>query len=164
MTRRQLRRRARRYPVLTVAVVLVGLVLVANIAAHLAALVILAAAVAGGYAIGRNRRPAVRAATRSGPAPVQPSAPAATSANTRPGPPDQSARLAALTAERDQLAAEAADLRRRLEDARRSAEMAWDAAAERPPVRHAEPGDAGGKRATLLAQPLSGARPLGNAR
>jgi hypothetical protein len=137
--------------------VLVGLVLAASVAAHLAGLVILAAVA---YYAGRNRRAAGRATARRGPALVQPAKPAATSANTRPGPLDHAARLAALTAERDQLAAEAAHLRCQLDGARASAEAAWDAAAERPPVSHTEPGNAGGKRAALLADPFGGARPL----
>jgi hypothetical protein len=147
VTRRQLRRHARRHPILAAVAVLVGLVLAVSIAEHLAALVVLAAIAAGAYAIGRNRRPAT---ARTGPAPVQPARPVATSADTRPGPLDRSA----------QLAAEIADLRRQLADARASAEAAWDAAAERPPVHHAEPGDTGGKRTALLADPLGGARPL----
>jgi hypothetical protein len=148
--------------------VLVGLVLAVTVAAHLASLVVAGVALAAGYALGHRSRPAASSypAARTGPAPVQHARPVATSANTWSGPVDRSAaqlgQLAALTAQRDQLAAEVADLRGRLEDARLSAEMAWDAAAERPPVRHAEPGDADGMRAALLAQPLSGARPLGS--
>ena len=160
MTRRQLRRHSRRHPIAAAVVVLVGLVLAGSVAAHLADLILLAAIGAGGYALGRNRRPAARATGRRGPALVQPAAPATTWSNSWPGPRDHSAQLATLTAERDQLGAEVADLRRQLADARASAEAAWDAAAERPPLRLVEPDNAGGKRSALLADPLGGARPL----
>jgi hypothetical protein len=59
-------------------------------------------------------------------------------------------------AQRDQLGATVADLERQLADARQSAELAWDAAAERPPAD--QPGS--DRRADLLADAYSGARPL----
>jgi hypothetical protein len=66
-------------------------------------------------------------------------------------------RLAAVEAERDQLRREVAALRIELATARESAEMAWDAAADRPP------GPAPGRdtaAARLLAERMSGVRPL----
>jgi len=71
--------------------------------------------------------------------------------------------LARVTAERDQLGAQVADLARQLAEARDSAHAAWDAAARPPPRPDPEPepdDDTGGRRAALLAQPLSGVRPL----
>ena len=53
-----------------------------------------------------------------------------------------------------------------LADARESAAMAWDAAAEQPPRRPADVGPAddlaAARRRRLLDDPLSGARPLGH--
>lgn len=89
MTRRQLGRRVRRHPIL--AAVVVALVVVVGIADHLGALVLIAAAAAGAYALGRRERGGA------------------------------AGQLATLAAERDQLGAEVGDLRRQLADARAAA-------------------------------------------
>jgi hypothetical protein len=66
-------------------------------------------------------------------------------------------RLAEVQAERDELRREVGGLRIELAAARESAEMAWDAAADRPPTP--APGrDAAAAR--LLAERMSGVRPL----
>lgn len=132
------RRHARRHPIAAAVVVLVGLVAVVSIAAHLAGLVILAAVGAGGYALGRwHTRP---------PANARSLAQLNRHLNAR-----LDATQAKLEAEID-----------RADRAEESARQARDTAAECPWQHwHAEPSDVGGKRAALLAQPLSGARPLG---
>lgn len=91
MSRRQLRRHARRHPTLAVVALAVALVVVVGIAEHLGALVILAAVGAGAYALGRRERTGL------------------------------AGQLAALGTERDQLGAEVGDLRRQLADARTAA-------------------------------------------
>ena len=165
VTRRQLRRHARRHPALTVAVVLVGLVLVLSIAAHLAGLVILAAAVGGGYLAGRRSRPSASGRPPM-PAPVR--APAPRPAPSRPSlaAAPQWWQLAEAGGTRPeagrQLAearAEITRLRAGLADARASAAAAWDAAAERPPSAPAGRGPAP-RREALLAAPCSGVRSL----
>jgi hypothetical protein len=156
---RQLRRHARRHPALAAAVVLVGLVLVLSIAAHLAGLVILAAAVGGGYLAGRRSRPAATA---------RPARPAPRPAPSRPSPAaaPQWWQLAEADGTRHepgrQLAAARAEITRlhaELADARASAAAAWDAAAERPPSAPAGHGPASHREA-LLAAPRSGVRSL----
>lgn len=68
------------------------------------------------------------------------------------------AALDQLGRERDQLAETIARLETQLADARASADLAWDAAAERPPAAQ-QPADSD-RRSTLLADARSGARPL----
>jgi hypothetical protein len=63
-----------------------------------------------------------------------------------------------LAAGQDQVNAKIAELERQLAEARQSAELAWDAAAERPPA--APSGSDSDRRADLLADAYSGARPL----
>lgn len=185
MTRRQRRRRARRHPVLAAAAVFVALVVLAAAVRDARSVVMLGAVTAGIiYLYGRRARPAPRPVGRPAGRPVprpMPSAPvpaaafdgerdrlAAELVSVRAELARAQASIADVrtgaAAERDQLRAEVADLRRQLADARASAEAAWDAAAERPPVRHAEYDDAGGQRAALLADPLGGARPLAGTR
>jgi hypothetical protein len=151
---------------------------------HAAGLVLLAVLAAVAVAVARRRaRPAARPAVRTGPAPVQPAAPAATwprAGSWTAGPDAQlaaerersarhlagivaerdqaSQRLTAVMAERDQLAARAVDLERQLLAAQDAAHAAWDASASVPP-RPAPVRD-DDARARLLADPLSGARPL----
>lgn len=182
-------RRSRRQPALLAAGLLVALWLTLAIAHVLGWLLLTAAIAAGAYLAGRKHGEAPRSS--AGPAPVQRVTRDATSADTAPrtaGPAAAEARLASVTAERDQLAARAADLSRQLADAgthRRQlaeerarlarrvtdqarqitdlteiAHAAWDAAASVTPRPPAEPRDADGRRGALLADPLSGARPL----
>jgi hypothetical protein len=120
------------------------------------------------YVEKQARRPAARGATRPLPptpySPTPPTWPLSTGPSSTPPP------IPGMVpaAERDQLATELAKARAELArtqadlaGARASAQAAWDAAADRPPASRAGPVDTDGKRAALLAQPLSGARPLG---
>lgn len=179
MTTRRRSRRTRRPPVL-LAAGLVLVLLVADAALHVVGWLLLTAAIgAGAYLAGRR--------SSTGPAPVQPVTRHAASADAGSWTAGPAAQLAAVIAERDQLAARVVDLSRQLADAgtqRRQladerarlarqvtdqarqigdlteiAHAAWDAAASTTPRPPAEP-DPGGRRAALLADPLSGARPL----
>jgi hypothetical protein len=153
---------ARRHPGLTIAAAILAAAILAAaiLAASGAALVILAAAVAAGYAIGRAARP-----LPARPLPARPDA--AT-------PPELAGHAAWLAAECTRLhagwtraAAYAtwADARiTRLAAAaeadRESAMRARDQAADRPPASHIPTADAAAIRCRLLADPMSGARPL----
>jgi hypothetical protein len=153
MTARRRFRRTHHRPALLAAGLLVALV-VADAALHVLGWLLLTAAIAAGaYLAGQHRRAA-------GPRPVQAVTRAATSADTNSRTAGPAVQLGRVTAERDQLAAEAADLRRQLAAAVDAAHAAWDAAASITPQPPAEPHDTGGKRAALLADPRSGARPL----
>jgi hypothetical protein len=77
------RRRARRHPALLAAGLALGVVVGLAVLHMLGWLLVTAGLAAGAYAIGRNRRPVVRATTtRTGPAPVHGVTPAATSSNS----------------------------------------------------------------------------------
>lgn len=176
MTRRQLRRRARRHPILAAAAVLLALVVLGGVLRDAEGLVILAAIGAVAWYAGSRSRPVARAVTRPlPPAPVPAAAwngerdrLAAELVSVRAELARAQAALADVragaAAERGQLAARAADLARQLADARASASAAWDAAAERPPSRRVSDDTLplavlGAEQ--LAATPMSGARPLG---
>jgi outer membrane murein-binding lipoprotein Lpp len=141
MTGRRTRRARGHHPVVLLVCAVVALT-VGRVVLHLIGLAVVAAAIAGAaYLAGQRARPVARATvTRSDPA--------------------GTAQLASLGAERDQLAAQVADLTRQLADAREAAHAAWDAAASVPPrkARHAT------GRAQLLDDPLAGAHELGGPR
>jgi hypothetical protein len=141
---------------------------VAALVARVWPLLVVAAVVAAGYRA--RRRPAARSLS------PRPGTPAARQAR-----PD----LAAVAADRDRLAAEVAEVRAdrdrlaaEVAEAREVARLAWDAAASAVPRCHScrRPLDDAGEcpaacgdgppepRAALLADPRSGARPLGGAR
>lgn len=145
MTRHRSRRARGHHPVVLFVCAIVALA-VGRAVLHLIGLAVVAVVVAGvAYLAGQRTRPVARV----------------TSARTSPAP---VAQLASLGAERDQLRAEAADLRRQLADARASAEAAWDASAGRAPSRRVT-GDTTPLDvldAEKLGQtPMSGARSLG---
>jgi len=125
-------------PLLAVAAAALGALALVDVLAHVWP-VLLAAAVLGAYAPGRRR--------------------------AIPSPRPERERQAD-GAERERLAAEVDRLTAELDGARESAALAWDAAAEQPP-RPADVGPAddlaAARRRRLLADPLSGARPLGGA-
>jgi hypothetical protein len=150
-TARRRSRRTRHHAGLLAAGLVVALWLMLAIAHVLGWLLLTAAIAAGAYLAGRRA---------SGPAPVQRVTRAASSADADSRTAGPAAQLAAVTAERDQLAAEAADLRRQCAAAVDAAHAAWDASASVTPRPPAEPPDADGTRAALLADPRSGARPL----
>lgn len=116
-------------------------------------LLVVAAVVAVVYLAGRWRR----ARPRVGRAPVR-------LIESRPVADDRQAALEAdnarLRAEIEQLRRQATDLRRQVAEAAAARDAAWDAAASVPPR---QPRNAPG-RDHLLADPLSGARPIGGGR
>jgi hypothetical protein len=173
VTRRQLRRRARRHPILATLAMLAGLALLVGpvvlgaVLRDVLSLVILAAVGVGGYYTGKRSRPVARARMRTAPAREI----TAERDQLRRDLGTLTRQLAGTRGELDQASAagrqlladctaDMGRLRAELGSARASAQAAWDAAAERPPARRTDPGDAGGKRAAILGDPCSGARPL----
>jgi hypothetical protein len=152
-TARRRSRRTRHHPV-SLAAGLLALLLLLALGHAIGWLVLTAAIAAGAYALGQRRRGQAPPRTVIVPDASPRLAEAEAERDQLRG------QLARVTAERDQLGAAAADLRRQLAEATDAAHAAWDAAASitpRPPVT---PPDTGGQRAALLADPLSGARPL----
>jgi hypothetical protein len=154
MTTTRRRNRHNRYHPALLAAGLVLALVVADEALHILGWLVLTAAItAGAYALGHHRQGPARAR----PVVVPDASPRLADAEAER---DQlRGQVARLTAERDQLGARVGGLTRQVAEARDAAHAAWDAAASIT-TRPAPDDDTGGKRAALLIDPLSGARPL----